>query len=145
MPISYQIDLPRELIRTQARGSVTPDEVAEHLRELEADPLFQKPLDVLLDLRACASLPDRNQLARVADQLRRLGGPQRFLRCAIVTGRTAMYGMTRMFEVLAEEQFASTHTFRTRREAELWLIQGRARARGQNEVHATPGRAASAS
>jgi hypothetical protein len=143
MPITYQVDLPRDLIRTQARGSVTPDEVAGHLRALELDPLFHKPMDVLLDLTACSSLPDRGQLAGVAHQLSRLGGRERFVRCAIVAERTAMYGMTRMFEVLAEEQFAATQTFRTRREAEVWLSEGRAAARGRHPV--APGRALSIS
>ena len=132
MPITYQIDLPRGLIRTQARDSVTLDEVTGHLRALEVDPLFQRPMDVLLDLTACTSLPNRNQLAGVAHQLSRLGGRERFVRCAIVAARTAMYGMTRMFEVLAEEQFAATHTFQTRREAEVWLSEGKAAASGPN-------------
>jgi hypothetical protein len=134
MPITYQIDLPRDLIRSEATDSVTPDEVAGHLRALGVDPLFQKPMDVLLDLTACTSLPNRNQLAGVAYQLSRLGGRERFVRCAIVAARTAMFGMTRMFEVLAEEQFAATHTFQTRGEAEVWLSEGKAAARRRNRA-----------
>ena len=36
-----------------------------------------------------------------------------------------MYGMTRMFEVLAEEQFAATYAFQTLPEAEAWLREGK--------------------
>ena len=78
MPIRYQIELPRRLIRTQGTGSVTSEEVTQHLRQLEVDPQFQKPLDVLLDLTACTSLPNRNQLEEVAKQLASLGLGEHF-------------------------------------------------------------------
>jgi len=133
MPISYQIELARELIRTKGTGSVTSEEVADHLRQLQTDPQFQRPLNVLLDLTACTSLPDRNQLDEVANQLKSLGGRDRFQRCAILVSRTALYGMTRMFEVLAEEQFAATHIFQTEREAEAWLSEGKLSAVELNE------------
>jgi hypothetical protein len=123
MPISYQIELPRELVRTKATGSVTWGEVADHLRQLKADPQFRAPLNVLLDLTACTSLPDRDQLEGVANQLKNLGGRERFQRCAIAASRSALYGMLRMFEVLAQEQFVATHTFHTVPEAELWLSE----------------------
>lgn len=135
MPISYQIELPRRLIRTQGTGSVTSEEVTQHLRQLELDPQFQKALDVLLDLTACTSLPGRNQLEEIAKQLASLGGRDRFRRCAIVAHRAAMYGMTRMFEVLAEEQFAATYTFQTLPEAEAWLKEGKLPA---PELNANP-------
>jgi hypothetical protein len=145
MPITYQIDLSRDLIRTRARGSVTLEEVTEHLCALELDPLFRKPLDVLLDLTPCTSLPDRNQLVGVAHQLKGLGGREQFLRCAIATSRTAMFGMTRMFEVMAQDQFVATHAFRTIRDAEAWLTEGRAPALRPDTNHFSTGRAASAS
>lgn len=142
MPIRYQIELPRNLVRTQGTGSMTLAEVAEHLRELEADPQFQKPLDVLLDLTACTSLPDRQQLEGIAQQLKNLGGRERFRRCAIVALRAAMYGMTRMFEVLAEEQFVATHAFQTVRDAEVWLSEGRLPAPELNGNHGSTRRSA---
>jgi hypothetical protein len=44
-----------------------------------------------------------------------------------------MYGMTRMFEVLAQEQFVATHASRTVREAEAWLAEERRAAFGRSE------------
>jgi hypothetical protein len=125
MSINYQIELSRELIRTKATGPVTWEQVADHLRQLEADPEFRRSLNVLLDLTACTSLPDRDQLEGVANQLHNLGGRDRFQRCAIVASRSALYGMLRMFEVLAQEQFVETHTFHTVPEAELWLNEAK--------------------
>jgi hypothetical protein len=142
MPISYQIELARGLIRTHAVGPATLEEVAEHLRQLEVDPQFQKPLDVLLDLTACTSLPDRYQLEGIANQLKSLGGRDRFRRCAIVAHRAAMYGMSRMFEVLAEEQFVATHAFQTVPEAEVWLTEGKLPAAEPNGNHDSTRRSA---
>jgi hypothetical protein len=102
-------------------GAVTLQEVAEHFLQLEEDPEFQGPLDVLLDLSACSSLPQRFQLAKIANRLKSLGGRERFLRCAIVTGRSAMYGMSRVFGVMAEGHFVAVRTFSAVAEAELWL------------------------
>ncbi len=133
MPIHYQIELVRELIRTKARGSVTSGEVAAHFRELQRDPQFQTRLNVLLDLSECTSLPDRSQLEEIAGQLEDLGGRGRFHRCAIVANRTALYGMTRMFEVLAEAQFVATHVFQAEAEAEAWLREGKPSAEHLNE------------
>ena len=42
--------------------------------------------------------------------------------CAILACRDALFGMMRMFEVLAQDSFRVTRTFRTATEAEAWLV-----------------------
>ncbi|HYB13308.1 MAG TPA: hypothetical protein VEG67_07545 [Myxococcota bacterium] len=121
MTITYEIELARELLRTKGTGGLTWDEVEAHLHELAADPRFQRPLDVILDLGECTSLPERNQLEGIANQLKELGGRSRFRRLAVVANRAALYGMMRVFGVVAEEQFRALNIFNTVLEAEAWL------------------------
>jgi hypothetical protein len=121
MSITYAVDEGSRLIRTVGSGEVTAGEVASHLEELDAHLHRDVQFDVLLDLGGCTSLPTSEQLRAIAEQLGRLGGRHRFGRCAIVAQRDALFGMTRMFEVFAQEQFAETRAFRATDEAERWL------------------------
>ncbi len=125
MPISHSVDESVRLIRTAGTGDVTAGEVARHLDELGADLREGARHDVLLDFGACTSLPSSDQLREVVARLERIGGKRRFGRCAILARRDALYGMTRMFEVFAEDQFAAIRVFRTTEEAERWLSADR--------------------
>jgi hypothetical protein len=129
MPIRYAVDDARRVIRTVGTGDVTPDEVASHLEALAGCLSREGQFDVLLDLGACTSLPSSDQLRRVVTDLSRLGGRHRFARCAIVARSDALFGMTRMFEVFARDQFEETRTFRETEEAERWLAHGGAQLR----------------
>jgi len=123
MPISCQIDEQKDLLRARAAGDVTWEEVHPQLQQLEVVLMRRAPLDVLLDLTDCTSLPDRSQLENLAADIHRLGGRTRFHRCTIVATQPALFGMARMFEILAEDQFAATRVFRTVAEGEAWLMQ----------------------
>ncbi len=121
MPVTYHIDKTRGLIYTDCVGNVTPDEVFEHFRVLERDPECPARLDVLLDLNACTSVPDRHQLRGVSGQIGRIRDKVRFEDCAIVAGSDVLFGMSRMFEVFASAWFREVRVCRARDEAESWL------------------------
>ena len=121
MPVMYQIDPARKLIRTRCIGDVNPEEVAEHFRELERDPNRPDRLNVLLDLCEATSLPETHDLRDVSDQIYKVINRVQFDSCAIVACNDALFGMMRMFEVIAREYFAATHVFREVTEAEAWL------------------------
>jgi hypothetical protein len=121
MPVTYQIDLARNLIRTRCTGDVTPEEVANHFRELARDPNRPKRLSVLLDLSEETSLPEVGDLRGVSNQIREIEQSVQFGVCAIVAPDDALFGMMRMFEVLASEHFVATRVFRELAEAEEWL------------------------
>ena len=107
MPITFHIDPQAALIRTKGTGHVTLDEVQEHFRELvKAWPPIPR-LQVLLDLTQCTSLPDFEQLRAVVSEIDASGGRNRFDRCAIVAGREFLYGLLRVFEVMADSRFAA--------------------------------------
>jgi hypothetical protein len=121
VPITYHIDADKRTIRTRAVGQVTLQEVIDHFRTLEQDPQCPERTDVFLDLSEVDSLPEAPQISSVVDELKRVRAKVRFDACAIVASRTALFGMMRMFEVLAEDFFRVTRTFRIATEAEIWL------------------------
>lgn len=120
MPIVYEIDRPRGRIRTTCFGSVTLPQVMAHFDELQRDPDRPARLDVLLDLTGVTTPPEAPQLRAAADRVG-LVEDLVFGACAIVADREAMYGMARMFEVLARGHFSVIRTFRRRAEAEQFL------------------------
>jgi hypothetical protein len=126
MPVIYDIDKTINLIRTRCVGSVTLNEIADHFRILEQDPDCPDQLDVLLDLSAQKSLPERVELMAVSHEIGRIRGKVRFIACAIVVPSDVYFGMIRMFEVFVEKQFTVTQVFRTVPEAETWLSLRRA-------------------
>jgi hypothetical protein len=125
MPVTYTIDAGLGMIHTVCSGNVTLDEVLGHFRELAEDPACPKHLDVLLDLSRNMSLPQSSQLMAVTVALQRIGQRVEFGFCAIIAERPALYGMLRMFEVLAQPYFREVRVFRAATEAEQWLATAR--------------------
>lgn len=122
MPVIYRHDREARRIHTSCTGAVTLEEVLRHFRLLESDASLPTPLDVLLDLTACESVPESGQLRVIASDVDRLQAKVRWGACAIVANRDALFGMSRMFEVFAEGVFADTRVFRETDEAERWLV-----------------------
>jgi hypothetical protein len=120
MPVTYLIDKSRGRIITSCSGHITLREVMAHFDELQRDPERPDRLDVLLDLSGQLSLPDGPQIRAAADRVG-LVTELVFGACAVVATRESLYGMARMFEVLARGHFAAIQTFRDRKEAEDWL------------------------
>jgi hypothetical protein len=121
MPVSYTIDAEEKLIHTRCFGNVTLDEVVAHFRTLERDPACPDTLDVFLDVRETTSLPFSGEISAVAVEISRVKKKVRFNACAVVATREALFGMLRMFSVVAGPYFQAIHVFRAASEAEEWL------------------------
>lgn len=130
MPVLYEIDNEIGRIHTRCVGNVTLEEVVGHFHTLIEDPACPERLDVLLDLATVTSLPEPHQLRVVSNTIGQVRDRVRFEACAIVTKRTVLYGLMRMFEVFAESRFATTRVFKGEVEAVEWLeLQRTARVR----------------
>lgn len=124
MPIDYEIERADEhcaLVRTTCRGAVDFEQALEHFRALVTDPRRQGRLDVLLDLRSVETLPDREQVREVAEQVGGMLPVVQWRRLAVVAARDVVFGVSRMFEAHSEPYFEETHVFRDLDEAEAWL------------------------
>jgi hypothetical protein len=104
---------------------VTFDEVAGHLRALTQDPDCPNRLDVLLDVTQASSAPTSEQLRAFSNLIAGIRDTVRFDGCAIAACTDVLFGMSRMFEVLAQECFQETHVFRSVDKAEEWLVARR--------------------
>ncbi len=125
MPVTYRIDRNVGLIRTVCSGNVVMREVVDHFRALEDDPNRPTTADVLLDLREVTSLPTADQLRTTTVEIARLAPRLRFRACAIIAGRDALFGISRMFGVFAENYFRAISVFRSAEEGERWLDECR--------------------
>ena len=121
MPITFSIDMRASLIRTIGVGDVTPAEVDDHFTELAKVWPRGAKLDVLLDLSGCTSLPEILQLRAVVSRIQMFGGRKRFGVCAIVARRELLYGLMRVFELLASHRFVAVRVFRNESAAMVWL------------------------
>ena len=125
MPVIYHINRDTAFIETHCTGEVTLDEVLDHFLQLEAEPALPRRLDVLLDLDKTTSLPESSQLMEVTKAVERLRAKVEWGACAIVASHDALYGMSRIFEVFAEKQFARISVFRDREDAKRWIASNR--------------------
>ncbi|HLF14388.1 MAG TPA: STAS/SEC14 domain-containing protein [Bacteroidota bacterium] len=123
MPVTYTIDKPSKFIHTRCVGEVSFDEVIGHFDTLIRDPDCPDRLDVLLDMSEMTSIPESEQLWAVARKIEATVSRVRFGRCAIVAVREVLFGMTRMFEAIAEGQFSAVRAFRSMDEAQGWLTK----------------------
>ena len=121
MPVTYQIDEARKLIRTTCSRPLTFTEVIDHFRTLKQDPACTGHLDVLLDVSDADTLPESRQFGPVAAELSAVRAKAEFGLCAIIATRDAMFGMMRVFEVAAQPYFRAIRVFRGAVEAQEWL------------------------
>lgn len=136
MPISYQIDRTAALVRTRCYGHVTLHEVLGHFRDLRQESALPKRLDVFLDLHEVTSRPTAEEIRIASKEPGALQGTVTFGCCAIVVDRDALYGMARMWGILAEGSFVAVNVFRSTTEAEAWLEAQRLKESDTRNDHA---------
>jgi hypothetical protein len=114
------------MLRTACTNPLKFADVVDHFHQLKMDPLCAGPLDVLLDVSTTDFLPQSTQLGAVVSEIAGIQEKVQFGYCAIVATNDAMFGMMRMFEVVARGYFRATRVFRGMKEAEAWLTAQRA-------------------
>jgi hypothetical protein len=121
MSITFSIDMRASLIRTIGSGNVTLAEIDAHFSQLSQVWPRGAKLDVLLDLSECTSLPEIPQLQAAVSRIQIFGGRKRFGVCAIVARGELLYGLMRVFELLADQRFVAVRVFRHEPSAMVWL------------------------
>lgn len=125
MAVTYTIDAQQRLLRTRCVGLVTFDEVLSHFQELGRDPECVGHLDVFLDVSETSSLPESGQVKAVSYEVQKIQDKVKFDTCAVLATRDALFGMMRIFEVVAQQYFRDIRIFRVADEAEAWLASQR--------------------
>jgi hypothetical protein len=124
VPIEYEIDQTRRLIRTTCRGEVRFPDVIAHFRTLRDHPALPESPDVLLDFTELETFPDSEHLRSVALEVGSLMPTLKWRNCALVAPADLAFGIGRMFEMATESYFHAIVVFRKREEAEAWLAKG---------------------
>lgn len=125
MPVDYEIDPARCLIRTRCHGEVRFDQITSHFRTLADDPKLPSEPDVLLDFSDLTTYPDRDHVRSAALEVRGLLPKVTWGRCAIAAPEDVTFGIARMFEMISEPYFSVVMVFRSHDEAETWLASPR--------------------
>ena len=115
MPLTFTYDAERELVVGVATGRFSGADLGES--EMPDYPIGTPEL---LDVRAVTEVDVTGaDIRRVAERERL--GPTRISRMAIVTGSTVGYGLSRMFQMLADEAEYEIEVFRELDDALKWL------------------------
>lgn len=119
MPIEYDIDSERPLVKITYVGPVTKQEILDHRQQLEDDPRQVLRYDAVVDLRYGTVDLSADDIRELAIAARARAWPQS--RCAFVSPYDSTYGDLRMFEQWADRGPRQYRTFRTFRDACAWL------------------------
>ncbi len=122
MPISYELDRTTRRVRTTVKGSVTVDDILNHLQTACREELL--PFAELIDARGAdqpllspTDIWDAAGRVRTMEFDRRVLGPR-----AVIVEDLGMFGLTRMFVTLVSDFFPIS-VFRNPQEAEGWLTE----------------------
>ncbi|MCZ7645838.1 MAG: hypothetical protein M5U26_11225 [Planctomycetota bacterium] len=124
MPIRFEVDAGRKLVRATAHGVLTGAEIFEYQRTVWARPEVAG-FNELVDMTGVTSVEQptpgkTDHLAGLSAEMD-AGGPSRF---AIVASQDLYYGLGRMYGAYREARQGSlkeVRVFRSRGEALAWL------------------------
>ncbi len=105
-------------------GVVSGDELINAITEVYKDERYPGLKYWIGDRTGCTEFqPDTNCLQRIAELNRKESIRNPGLLLALVASKDVQFGMSRMFQVLAEESSFITNVFRDRKTAEDWIRQ----------------------
>ena len=121
MPISYEIDRERGVIRTRMHGELSVAAIQDYRAALREAPDFDPGLNRLIDARGVARAFSPADTRRLADLLRIDEDANVPCRCAVVIDDPAQLGVMEVFQAYSRGRPAEYRAFRSTAEAEEWL------------------------
>ncbi len=121
MSVTYRIDPSTGIVYLKTTGESTFAEWREAVLSALHDPDYRKGFNFLSDRSDQANVPDTGFAKSAAALLRELADLIGDCRWASVASRDALYGMARMFSVLAEGTCVEVAAFRDIGDARRWL------------------------
>lgn len=116
--LSHTVDARRNEVTTTAEGTVTVEEVRNHLSREKSD--FALPYRELIDARQAVVRFSSSELQEIVELLRSLARRHRLGRTAVVVSTDVAYGIMRMFQILVED-VCEVQPFRDVTTATRWL------------------------
>jgi len=128
MPVSYEIDPIRSLVRIEYVGVLSAGVVTQVIQQLIDDPRLQPGMGILSDHSRGANFATPDLVLRIMPRLAKLAERLGPLRIALVTPRAVQVGMANLAAVHAQLRGVRIEPFASREEAEAWLAGGDAAA-----------------
>jgi len=124
MPIEVRMDAGLGLVRIEASGVLTLQDLLGAIVPMLEDPAFEPDMPQLLDLGAVehTELAAEQMHALVdafAKESPRIGSG----RVAVYAPKPLLFGVSRMYESLSEHLPTQLRVFRDREAAEAWLLE----------------------
>lgn len=120
MPIQYDIDRQRGIVRVVSVGRIDSSTVRDYLARLESDPLYEPGYDALIDVRAATSDMTPDDVRDIAELVRRRPATSESRR-AVLVASDKHFGLMRMFEAYTSVGPTRYRVFRDPEEANAWL------------------------
>jgi hypothetical protein len=120
MPATYRLDTEQRLVLLTLVGVVTGVELDAVRAQIREDPAFDPSFSVLADASALNPAALSGQMVRA----RAAAPPPGRMRVAIVAPADAVFGIARMYQMMAEGNGNPVGVFRTNEEAMGWLTSG---------------------
>lgn len=124
MPIRTWIDVESRLVRSEAWGTFTADDILRAVDEVVEHPDFEVGFNGLSDHRRVTRVLSPLQLFRLIHHLGSIRGKVADARWAMVPGSAAGYGMARMTSVYAERIPMDFRPFWCMDQAATWARTG---------------------
>jgi hypothetical protein len=122
MSYQFEIDRSEGVVYFSASGVFTSEELFSCIQEVVADPDFEPGYDHLVDLREVEQHVTRGEeIARRVAFDKAMAGRIGDAKFALVSSALQVYGMTKMYEILAKEAPFEVRTFVSMSEARGWL------------------------
>jgi hypothetical protein len=121
MPIAYTVDADLGLIRTIVTGDISDAEFRTYVLRQVHNPTIQLGMKELADFRQVAQMNVTAQTLRDTVALAQTHPQWLHIPVAVVVSRDLVYGLARMYQILAEESLAPTEIFRDMDAALAWL------------------------
>jgi hypothetical protein len=122
MPIIWHIDEDAALVTVRVHGALTLDGAQQTLMALYAEPRYRSPMVDLWDLRDAEIDSGPGDVQRFVQFMALSRGEHGSDRTALVVARGADFGISRMYQTLAEATLPiSIQVFTQLDEAYAWL------------------------
>jgi hypothetical protein len=122
MPITWHIDEHAAIVTVRVEGALTLDGARQTLTELYTDPRYRSPIVDLWDLRDAEIDSGPGDVQRLLQFIQLSRGDRGSDRTALVVARPADFGISRMYQSLAEATLPfSVQVFTQLEEAYAWL------------------------
>ena len=125
MPLEYEIDRERRLVRVTASGVITPDLLFGYQKDVWSDPAVAG-FDELVDMSRVerVEVASPSNVSALAGYSAKMDGDVQSTKLAIVAADDLLFGLGRMYQAYREMKPGSSKevaVFRTMPDALAWL------------------------